>query len=375
MKLLYTILISALFLNCSKKETDNNTTLAALALLNSSSVSTSAADNTTNLSTPVGKASAVSSSISSISSSTASASNASSFTQNSLQSEELMAINNVLRFGKDSAISKASVKSLMMKKIEATNKEKSRENLRLTAWSTATTDADGYSVYTYSGTVKGYNFTTTTTDMKAATTTPTVTCNVTMYNYYEIFGLTKPSNIQGSATFSNGELKTKNASNSSTGTYNNSSINKGTIVFTDYGTIYGDIYKGMALYKKYNGTNLAKNECATIQAYYSDYLASYLTAKISGNLTFNSSSSFQYAYSGTTATYTGTYESTSSSTGLSITMNGQSASNVVISNLVYKGVSDYTLDSSTGKYAGKYTITITGTIDGSAINETIVITF
>lgn len=373
-KILSILLIAMITItNCKKEKDDKTGQLGLLFLLTNSST---AATQTSDVSTPVGQSTSVSSAISGISSSVTTTSNTSSFTmkdKNAMEREEMFAINSVLRYGKDSQKAKDAVVNMLKKKVEFAKSQAAKANAekRLTAWSSSTTDSDGFTSYTFSGTVKGASYSRGETDVTAFTSGST-SCKVTGYT-------TVGKVDQGTAAFTNGSYKTK-FSGTSTGTTGLTSQTKTSadVTFTNFGTLYTDIYKAIALLKKYSGTSLftsTKPECSVYQAYYADFDATYNQATIAGTLSYTTDSNSLIKYSSSTSySITGTFTSTSNSTaGLTITQGGKTASNVTLKDLKFTGLSDYS--SASGTLSGKYTITITGTVSGSAINETLAVIF
>lgn len=96
--------------------------------------------------------------------------------------------------GKDPVIAKEAV----IKFIKETNIA-NRNSRELTAWSSSSVNGNGETVYTYSGTVSGYVFTKTTTNL----TISGASCPVETYIGYSstVSSLTK----QGTAVFTDGE--------------------------------------------------------------------------------------------------------------------------------------------------------------------------
>lgn len=280
---------------------------------------------------------------------------------------QLLTIHTILSKGKESQEAQAALKTLLQKQTESIAQKDQKVNRRLTAWSSATTDSEGYTSYTFSGTVSGYAYTKVTQDIKAFTNAPTVTCNVTGYSSF-----TTSSTRKGTAKFTDGSFKTKTGSTKSSAT----------VEFTGYGTLYGDLYKSIALFKKYNGNSAAfaassstKPSCETYQTFYNDFMSVYNEAELTGTLSYNTVSEFTSTISGSNFSVAGTFTSTSNSAnGITISQNGQTA-NFNISNLVLKSIAAYSYNNSTLKYTGKYTITITGTVGGSAVNETLLVDF
>lgn len=371
---IFSILLIAMLTitNCKKDKDDKTGQLGLLFLLTNSST---AASQTSDVSTPVGQSTSVSSAISGISSSVTTTSNTSSFTmkdKNAMEREEMLAINSVLRYGKDSQKAKDAVVNMLKKKVDLAKSQsgKSSAERRLTAWSSSTTDSDGFTSYTFSGTVKGAVYSKGETDITSVTSSSS--CKITSY-----LGATKTD--QGTAAFTNGSYKTKSSGSLSGSTgFTSQTKTSADVTFTNFGTLYSDIYKAIALLKKYSGTSIftsTKPECSVYQAYYADFDATYNQATIAGTLSYTTDSNSLIKYSTSTSySITGTFTSTSNSTaGLTITQGGKTASNVTLKDLKFTGLSDYS--SASGTLSGKYTITITGTVSGSAINETIALTF
>ncbi len=377
------VLIGVLFsLSCKKEKSDDNLLLAGLLLLSRPS----AENSTSDLNTPVGRAVSISSAISGISSGVAAGPSAgiTMKSKNPLEDAQRYAMNAVLVHGKDSLIARNAIRDLF--KIQASIASKNHKapsaEKRLTAWSSSSTDSEGYTSYTFSGTAKGYKYVTVEADVGSYTSNGG-TCKVSSYSF------TTGRTEAGSAAFTNGVYKTKTSGNSSSSTgQTSSSRSSGDIVFSNYGTLYADMFKSIAFFKKVYGsggifsnfTSNTKPTCEAYQNFYKEFNATYNAATIDGNLSYSTTNDFVFSFTGSTSKSVGTFVSTANaSVGVKLTQGGVTVEGVTFKDLKLTAVSDLSFTSATSsapaKYSGKYTITIAGIVSGSPINETIAVTF
>ncbi|BDA77945.1 hypothetical protein LPTSP3_g08750 [Leptospira kobayashii] len=342
--------ITLFFITCKEDKKDDNSLLIGLALLNRGS----SGSQTSDINTTVGKASATANLVSTISSSVATNSQSSNFTYNTKnsQSQRLIAmVREIYENGKDPVIAKEAV----IKFIKETNIA-NRNSRELTAWSSSSVNGNGETVYTYSGTVSGYVFTKTTTNL----TISGASCPVETYIGYSstVSSLTK----QGTAVFTDGEYKTKTSSGVTT------SSNKATAKFTNFGSIYTDSFGYYKYLKDKGTTSFSTTDCASLQSLYKDALVFSKPVTVNGTLVFDNQSSVTSGSS-----YSFTITSQADSNDLVITQDGTTTPTLKIESL--KLIATSTLTSSGSSFKGKFNITITGKINGETLAETITVDF
>lgn len=349
--LAFVALIAILALTCKDKKDDTNTNLLALYLLQGDRT------DTTNINTPLGRASATANVVSSIGTSVTTPSNSSNFAFNtkvkkSIDQQLMAIISEIYLNGKDPILAKELIGNFIQQNLVPTQ---GRNEKVFTGW-TGPTSSGGRNNYTYSGTVKGRDF----VKKPITLTISGQPCTIETYQ----FATTSPTQFaeRGTATFSNGQYSVS-ASNS------NDITNRANIQFNGFGSIYTDAF---AYYKDINrnGIGTPSATCEGFKTAYSRFDRFTKPVTMNGPLSFEST----YLASGTlSGSFSLKSKSTSNSTGLVITQDNTTTPSLTIESLVYD--SNFALSFAGSSYTGTVTITITGKINGDTLTETLTLNF
>jgi len=304
------------------------------------------------MNTPVGRAVATASLVSIISTNVASSSNGGSFSfdTNKSQNQKLMAmLKEIYENGKDPVITQSAVRKFI-KESNPIRKQKQE----LTGWSSASINANGETVHTYSGTVDGYLFVKSPMSLPMSGTT----CAVETYSGYggSLSGFTK----QGTAIYSEGELRTKSGSLTTV-------INKATVKFNDFGSLYTDTFGYYKSLKELE--TISTTDCPGFQALHKKFAANTKPVTMKGTILFEN----HYSSAASASSLNFTTTSLANSNDLVITHEGRTTPSLTIEGL--KMIATSALVSSGSSFSGKFNIAITGKINGVTLAESITVEF
>lgn len=410
--------------NCQdNNDDDDQTTAIALLALASQQGGGGAITNaeTATVATTSGKAAATTNTVASVTSSVTSSTNISGGTTptaKNVNSHGAIDMMEIYKNGMDPVVLQKSLKALIG--------EPAKANTRAVTYTQSDTDANGNKTYTFSGTLTGKDYSNDKyitnysllvdggkcIDLKIPSFSSCTTSSS---------GSSTCSTIadKGTATISNGKYSYPSYTSSTSYTYKS----EASVKFSDYGTFYMDPYANVKALKtamdtqyfskcskyssSYSNTGYTQDfssstgcSCSIITPIYKNFTEGYAASVINGDLTYSWESTYTPSYtSGTTnsdGSYTYNYKGSSkgisnSDTGLTIVQNGTNSGAMTFSNLQYQTDYDYTTTSkstytqnSDGSYSyqytiykmsGSYTVKISGTVNGSAINETLTTTF
>ncbi|TGL20169.1 hypothetical protein EHQ46_12335 [Leptospira yanagawae] len=349
---IYLLIFLGIFLiGCNDKKDNTTTNLLALYLFSGDPT------DTTNLNTPLGRASATANVVSSISANSTTSSNSGNFTMRNpntkqpLDKQLLAAIVKIYQHGKDPVVAKEEISKIV--KENFIQKANSTEKI-LTAWSSATS-VNGRNEYTYSGTLKGRIFEKKMQNIPlgGGTTCPILTYFGAYSNYNSL-------QEKGTAVFTNGLYS---VSQSNILDYRN----KADVVFNDFGTLYTDEF---AYYKELKKSNISllQSDCAGVTKLYEIVDRVTKPATVNGALSFESS----YEVASSPPNIRFYVKSKANSNGFVITQGSITTPTLVIENLSFDGVFDLVNSGTT--VVGTVKVTISGKINGDVLTESLTIT-
>ncbi|HRG49095.1 MAG TPA: hypothetical protein PLG41_23005 [Leptospiraceae bacterium] len=400
---LITLVAFSLFLaNCAKEKEDNTGKLGILLLLSGSNKG-SAGAGASALSPTQQMSTSVSASVSSAASAATSAVGGTAGTSGTAGAGSAPSafLDEIHQNGKDPYFIKSRLQEYAKK--TALNKNKASLETKMTALTgtssgtpTTTAGVTTYN-YTFAGTLDGSGSKVGTYDIGRYI--PSVgACTISFIGR-------DPSAKQGVATFTNGTGSWSNTSATGTSSYKGGiSAN---IAFADYGTFWYDEYSYYKLLKQYIGsgantattssTPISSLSCADLKSVYNMIYTFWNHSKFTGNIvtSYNYNYSYGYSSSGSTYTYTYTGDNTSKTTTPSLTISLSSLvgstiasvpSTITDTDITYNQKYNFSSSFSSGSatttstassytYTGSYTFVISGKINGSAINDTLTITF
>ncbi|MEM7181518.1 MAG: hypothetical protein AAF518_11440 [Spirochaetota bacterium] len=406
--LLFLLSLLVFITACGGKSSNNQRNLALLYLASQQSSDPGNSVSTTmDISSNSGKASAATNVVSSASSSAVNASNVSGDTPTAKNQNSLHVGQQLLELYKN------GMDPVLLQSLLTRNRIRKQ---RAVTYSQSGTDASGNKTYTFSGSLTGKDYSNAVA-VYSLQLDSSECAVLTSYNTSCASSVCALAN-KGTATISNGQYSYPSYTDTNSYTFKS----EATISFSEYGTVYLDPYANATALKNANAiqfftkcpvTSSASNTttsislnfssddgctCEDIQSVYGELVQGYAYSIVSGDLTYSYESTYspvgtavQNSDGSYTISYVGNSTSIVDSSGITIEQNSISSDTITMSSLQYETEYDYsniynqtltqnsdgstTTAYSSYSFSGTYKIKISGTLNGSSINETYTISF
>ena len=407
---LFLLPLLAIIASCKGKSSNNQQDIALLYLASQQDSGTVNSISTTmDISSDSGKASAVTNIVSSLSASATSSVNISGNSPTAKNQVPLYSGQELLQLYQN------GMDPIVLQTILQRNHIASQ---RAVTYSESATDANGNKTYTFSGTLTGKDY--SNAIIVYSLQLDGSACTVlTSYDTSCVPSGSCALANKGTATISNGQYSFPSYTDTSNYTYKS----EANVSFSEYGSVYLDPYANATALKNASakqfftkcpvtssGSNTTSSitldfssssgcTCDDIKLVYGELLQGFAYSIVNGGISY----SYESTYSPTSTpvqnsdgSYTVSYKGKStnisnSSTGITIEQNNISSDMITLSNLEYQTSYDYsntymqtsnqnsdggtTTAYSSYSFLGTYTIKISGTLNGSSINESYTISF
>lgn len=363
MSLFFAVILSAIFLTACPK--DKDTTMRDLTLL---AVLASRPSTGSLLNTEQYQSSSTASAASSAASSSTSATGATAFVA---QPDTQKLIAGIMENGRDPVYAREAVRAYHEKMKKSDKGELTANLAALTATSTGGTTSGTYGTagwasnktYNISGFLDGIVVTTTNVDVGASNPYFGGSCIVSAKTLV-------PGAKKGTVTFNPGSTLAW-AVTAGSGTYT-TALN---LTFADYGSYWIDMYTYIALLKQMISgtfTIAGGTPCEIYKNMYELYMNRIIQYNVlNGNMTGSATSKYSYTPYTAGGTYISSSSGSSSVQSSNLTLDGTAVTPL---NINYSYSSNVTV-SGMSAASGSFSITISGTVSGKAINDTLTVSF